>query len=372
MISVFLLTVCFLFCIIYLLESFCGGYMKNKYIKKNYDVYVNVRGGKVVNIGDVHKEILSIMDEVDRICRKYNITYGLLGGSALGVVNYGGFIPWDDDIDIFILRSDWDKFIEALDKELGDDFYFHCYEKDKRYNVLIPQMKIRKKNTYVEEENVLLDNRCDGNGIFVDVVTYGDINNNKVIDEVFRSIIKLFMIPMVIIDNLGINPRILKWCVIRIEQFYNRISKGSNLMSQPIIIPWEKFMKEPVFEKCDVLPVKEYEFEGRKYYSYNNIEKVLKSWYGNNCLKKWDDKNKIWIETLPVDKRIPKHIKDVSVKGDSSIYIRDKRKFDISLRINFWALLLMIIFFVVDLGMVSLFMMIIWFISFVGIYKYKR
>ena len=67
------------------------------------------------------------MDEIDRICRKYNITYGLIAGSALGCINYGGFIPWDDDIDIFILRSDWDKFIEALDKELGKDFYYHCY-----------------------------------------------------------------------------------------------------------------------------------------------------------------------------------------------------------------------------------------------------
>lgn len=52
-------------------------------------------------------------------------------------------------------------------------------------------------------------------------------------------------------------------------------------MSQPILIPWEKFMKEPVFLKEDILPVKEYMFEGRSYYSYNNIENVLKKWYGN-------------------------------------------------------------------------------------------
>ena len=61
-------------------------------------------------------------------------------------------------------------------------------------------------------------------------------------------------------------------------------------MSQPILIPWEKFMKEPVFLKEDILPVKEYMFEGRSYYSYNNIEKVLKKWYGNNCLKKYNEK----------------------------------------------------------------------------------
>ena len=344
--------------------------MKQKYIKKS-DFEINIRGNRKIVLSDVHKEILSIMDEIDRICRKYNITYGLLGGSALGVVNYGGFIPWDDDIDIFILRRDWNKFIKALDNELGDDFYFHCYEKDKRYNVLIPQMKIRKKNTYVEEENVLLDNRCDGNGIFVDVVTYGNIHENKFVDELFRSIIKFLMISMVFIDNLGINPRILKWIVIKIEKFYNRLVGDSNLISQPIIIPWEKFMREPVFRKDDVLPVKEYDFEERKYYSYNNIEKVLKSWYGDNCLKKWDNKKKIWIETLPEEKRIPKHIKDVNVLGDSSYYIKDKKKFNISIRISLWCLLLAIIFFVVNLKLVSLFFMFIWGVSLVGIFKYK-
>ena len=166
------------------------------YIKGD-DVIIHIRNNKEISLSKVHKEVLSIMDEVDRICRKYNITYGLIAGSALGSVNYGGFIPWDDDMDVFILRSDWDKFIHALDQELGDEFYYHCYDKDNRYNILIPQMKIRKKGTYVEEENILLDNRCKGNGVFVDVVTYGDINENKVIDEVFRTIIKLFVIPIV-------------------------------------------------------------------------------------------------------------------------------------------------------------------------------
>ena len=42
-------------------------------------------------------------------------------------------------------------------------------------------------NSYVEEENVLLDNRCDGNGIFVDVVTYGNIHENKFVDELINN-----------------------------------------------------------------------------------------------------------------------------------------------------------------------------------------
>ena len=288
---------------------------------KGTDVMIPIRNSNQVSLKRIHKEILTIMDEIDRICRKYDITYGLIAGSALGIINYGGFIPWDDDIDVFILRSDWDKFIKALDKELGSDFYYHCYEKDKKYNILIPQMKVRKKNTYVEEENFLLDNRCSGNGIFVDIVTYGDINDNKYIDEFYRTIIKLLSIPLVFIDNLGFNPRLLKGLMIKIENSYNKKSLGSSLISQPVLIPWEKFMHEPVFKKNDVLPVREYEFEGRKYYSYNKIEKVLKQWYGDNCLKKWNKDKLIWEETLPNNKRNSKHIKDIDLDESNSIKI---------------------------------------------------
>ena len=60
-------------------------------------------------------------------------------------------------------------------------------------------------------------------------------------------------------------------------------------------------MHEPVFLKEDVYPVREYEFEGNKFYSYNNIEKIMKEWYGPNCLKKWNGKE--WEETLPKEKR---------------------------------------------------------------------
>lgn len=332
----------------------------NEYIKKK-DIRIKLRGDKEIFLSKLHEEILSIMDEIDRICRKYDITYGLIAGSALGAVNYGGFIPWDDDIDIFILRSDWDKFIAALDKELNNDFYYHCYEKDTRYNILVPQMKIRKKNTYVEERNILLDNRCCGNGIFVDVVTYGDINNNKFIDEVFRTFIKILTIPIVFIDNLGFNPSLLKKIALFIEKKYSGLSKNSKYMSQPILIPWEKFMKEPVFLKEDILPVKEYMFEGRSYYSYNNIEKVLKKWYGNNCLKKYNEKIQTYEETLPLEKRTSKHMKDIEFSSDSP-KTNVKKRLDIFVKL----LCYLFLFFILSLFLnyqISLLLVVIIFVA---------
>lgn len=316
--------------------------MNSNYIEKE-EYKVKIRNNKEIPLSSIQKEILSIMDEVDRICRKNNITYGLIAGSALGMVNYGGFIPWDDDIDLFILRKDWDHFIKVLDNELNEKFYYHCYEKNNKYNVLIPQMKIRKKNTYIEEENILLDNKCKGNGIYLDIVTYGEIHENKLIDETFRTIIKILAIPTIFIDNLGFNPKLLKKIIISIDNKYNKISKNSYLLSQPITIPWEKFMNEPVFNKKDILPVKEYDFEGRKYYSYNNIEKILKSWYGKNCLKKWNKEKNIWEETLPKEKRKPKHLVDINLSSNESLDPIPKKRLDIYIKISFYLILLTII-----------------------------
>ena len=49
--------------------------------------------------------------------------------------------------------------------------------------------------------------------------------------------------------------------------------------------------------------------------AYNNIEKILKQWYGPNCLKKWDGKK--WVETLPVEKRNPKHTAHLNLNGEN-------------------------------------------------------
>ena len=90
----------------------------------------------------------------------------------------------------------------------------------------------------------------------------------KFIDEVNRTVIKLVMPILVLLDNLHINPIHLKKFVVWFSNRYSRKYENSKLMSQPISVPWEKFMHEPVFLKEDILPFKKYEFE----WQYVNLQ----------------------------------------------------------------------------------------------------
>lgn len=85
---------------------------------------------------------LIILDELVRICRKHSIQYCLLSGTLLGAVKYGGFIPWDDDIDVGMLRSEYERFCRIAAAEVSERFFLHCREVDPNYPLNFAKLRL--------------------------------------------------------------------------------------------------------------------------------------------------------------------------------------------------------------------------------------
>lgn len=77
--------------------------------------------------------MLRMLKIFDYLCRKHGINYFLTGGSLIGAIRHGGFIPWDDDLDVAMLRSEYDKFVQYAAPELPYDIFFQTPQTDPYY-----------------------------------------------------------------------------------------------------------------------------------------------------------------------------------------------------------------------------------------------
>ena len=111
---------------------------------------------------------LEVLLAIDEVCREYGITYFLSSGTALGAKRHGGFIPWDDDIDIGMPRADYDRFLEVAPKALGENYTVANPESDDRLAGLFAKVWKNGTKFFTEET---LDAGIE-QGIFVDVFPY--------------------------------------------------------------------------------------------------------------------------------------------------------------------------------------------------------
>lgn len=120
-------------------------------------------------------KILEIAVYVDALCRENDIDYCLMGGSALGAKRHGGFIPWDDDLDIFMTPSQYERFREVF-SEKGDHDKFYLQEWGAT-DGMVTISKIRMNNTtYIEES---LRDWDIHQGIYIDIFILHTCPNNR-------------------------------------------------------------------------------------------------------------------------------------------------------------------------------------------------
>lgn len=238
----------------------------------------------------LHNELLPLLIEVDRICKNHNIKYFLSDGTLLGAVRHKGFIPWDDDIDIHMLRNDYEEFCEICKNELNHNLFFTQTQKtDENYNWVYG--KLRLKNTsYIRagQEHLKQDT-----GIFIDIFPIDNISNNKFMQYLSKTICKVCrkilwssvgartegrLLRRMLYKSLSIIPRCL---TIKVFETFSKLynNKNTSLLTSNNLE--YRNDKRYVFKREWYEEVINLEFEGYEFCAPIGYENILHLTYGD-------------------------------------------------------------------------------------------
>lgn len=192
---------------------------------------------------NVQCKILEIAKFIDRICRTHDIKYFIMGGTALGAVRHGGFIPWDDDLDIFMTPCEFAKFKNAVEKENSSNFVIQEW---KTTNDYLEYAKLRLNGTTFIEENFkhLKDMH---HGIYVDIMILHKVPINKFIQKLvyFESkFVTLYGLsqrnwkPKSKLQSVALKLLKILPCKYLAKRFYMRIYKYDNLQTDYKFCYW--------------------------------------------------------------------------------------------------------------------------------------
>lgn len=128
-----------------------------------------------ITLRKVQLEQLELAKEIKRVCKILGIKYFLDSGTLLGAIRHNGFIPWDDDLDIGMLRSDYDRFLNEAPQLLNKQFFLQSWFSDQSYGWGFA--KLRKKDTVYKEKAA--PNSSEFNGFYIDIFPYDNYPNSK-------------------------------------------------------------------------------------------------------------------------------------------------------------------------------------------------
>lgn len=136
---------------------------------------------------DEQKQIcLEMLKYIDAICIENNINYSLCGGTLLGAIRHKGFIPWDDDIDIFLIRSEYEKLLKIL----GNKKEYKLYFTNDKSHFSYPFAKVCDTRTLLKTKGLFeFDNK--NIGIFIDIFPVDGIPNELNEEKKYRDTLKM-------------------------------------------------------------------------------------------------------------------------------------------------------------------------------------
>lgn len=119
---------------------------------------------------------LDLLVEFDRVCKKNNLTYFVDGGTLLGTIRHQGFIPWDDDVDLVMLREEYEKLVQIAGREFQYPYFFQTTESDP--GLIMGGSRLRNSETTLVSD---FENKrpYENKGIFIDVYVLDSVPKDE-------------------------------------------------------------------------------------------------------------------------------------------------------------------------------------------------
>lgn len=243
---------------------------------------------------------LGILKDFVKVCEENNFTYFGMSGTGIGAVRHGGFIPWDDDIDIAIIREDYDKLVEIFERDYSDKYYILNSEKCDTYPMMTTRICL-KDSRFVEYAYAKVKD-CPL-GIFLDVYPLDHVAvdpKEKAKQEKKAWFLSKFLImkhiPFPVLAFKGVKAKIIHvitWCI---WAFLNVFRISHKFLYKRIIAVTRKYNSEPceeygfltpskigiaIYPKKDIFPLQKLKFEDTEINFCHELDKLLTREYGD-------------------------------------------------------------------------------------------
>ena len=241
---------------------------------------------------------LEMLKDFDALCTKNGIEYFCWAGTAIGVLRHKGFIPWDDDIDIGLLREDYEKLLKCFDEQMGEKYYLLNTNNDPNYPLMTTRLVLR--GTKFQEE--CFKNLSCNFGIFLDLYCFDFVPDNEnerkkkcrllwlksklmILCAIGDPVLYLsgFKGKVVKLGCLGVH-FLLKLLNVKPITIYKNIEKhlrNNRIPTTRIAYQFDTRLHSSLFEIKDVFPTKRMAFENMTIKCPAEIEKVTKLDYGD-------------------------------------------------------------------------------------------
>lgn len=266
----------------------------------------NRQEGKTV-LEQAQLVMLRMFKIIDYICRKNNLKYWMCSGTLLGAIRHQGFIPWDDDLDICMIREDYEKFLKIAQTDLPEDLFLQTRETDANYDYLALPCKIRDKKSLIISNG--LENKKYNMGLFIDIFPADRYHvDAKILKKEQKQKSYFYYLCKALDTELEKNNSIAKRVISYFKPIFklltvrylkkaeSYINQNRNLGANCLIghgfdTPWRRYFK---YE--EIFPVKEYTFEHYSFFGPCDANAYLIELYGKN-----------YMTPPPPEKRIQQH-----------------------------------------------------------------